>query len=82
MPRADCSVVPTCSTGAGGVIVEYDGEGHRTSSRQYERDETRLEDFALEGFRVVRIRKGTLFGRPDVAAARIERALRDAGWRR
>jgi hypothetical protein len=64
------------------VIVEYDGEGHRTSSRQYERDETRLEDFALEGFRVVRIRKGTLFGRPDVAAARIERALRDAGWRR
>jgi hypothetical protein len=64
------------------VIVEYDGEGHRTSSRQYERDETRLEDFALEGFRVVRIRKGTLFVLPDVAAARIERALRDAGWRR
>jgi very-short-patch-repair endonuclease len=62
------------------VIVEYDGEGHRTSSRQYERDETRLEDFARAGYRVVRIRRGTLFGRPDIAAARIERALRDAGW--
>jgi hypothetical protein len=63
------------------VIVEYDGEQHRTSSRQYDRDETRLEDFALAGYRVVRIRKGTLFGQPEAVVWRVLRTLRDAGWR-
>jgi hypothetical protein len=63
------------------VIVEYDGEQHHTSSWQYERDETRIEDFALAGFRVVRVRKGTLFGRPDMVVSRVLHTLRDAGWR-
>jgi len=62
------------------VISEYDGEQHRTSSRQYDRDETRIEDFHRAGYATVRIRKGQLFGRPYEAAERVRRALRAAGW--
>ena len=62
------------------VISEYDGEQHRTSSTQYDRDETRIENFHRAGFATVRIRKGQLFGRPDSAVKRVTRALRAAGW--
>jgi len=63
------------------VISEYDGEQHRTSSRQYDRDESRIEAFNRAGYPTVRIRKQQLFGRPEVAVERVARALRDAGWR-
>ena len=62
------------------VISEYDGEQHRTSSAQYDRDETRIESFQRAGYATVRIRKGQLFGRPDIAVERVARALRAAGW--
>ena len=62
------------------VISEYDGEQHRTSDAQYARDETRIEEFQRAGFATVRIRKGQLFGRPDIAVERVARALRAAGW--
>jgi hypothetical protein len=62
------------------VISEYDGEQHRTDSAQYDHDETRIEDFHRAGYATVRIRKGQLFGRPDIAVERVTRALRSAGW--
>ena len=62
------------------VISEYDGEQHRTSSAQYDRDETRVENFHRAGYATVRIRKGQLFGRPNEAVDRVSRALRTAGW--
>ena len=63
------------------VISEYDGEQHRTSDAQYDRDETRIENFNRAGYATVRIRKGQLFGRPHEAVERVARALRAAGWR-
>jgi hypothetical protein len=62
------------------VISEYDGEQHRTSSTQYDRDEARIENFHRAGYATVRVRKGQLFGRPHEAVERVARALRAAGW--
>jgi len=62
------------------VISEYDGDEHRINSRQYDRDITRIEEFARAGNTVVRIRKQQLFVHPELAVERISRALRDSGW--
>jgi hypothetical protein len=63
------------------VIAEYDGEQHRTDSVQYNKDMLRIEGFVRHKWTPIRIRKGQLFGDPAAAVARVEGALRDAGWR-
>ncbi|WP_175494289.1 DUF559 domain-containing protein [Herbiconiux ginsengi] len=57
------------------VLVEYDGDQHRTSTAQYERDIRRLDDLREAGHRVVRIRNSTL----AVAPRLVGHALRAAG---
>ncbi|WP_210506389.1 endonuclease domain-containing protein [Naasia sp. SYSU D00057] len=37
------------------VVVEYDGDQHRTDQRQYTRDVERLEELAAEDWRVIRV---------------------------
>jgi len=61
------------------VVVEYDGEHHRTSSSQYDRDESRIEALIRAGYTVVRVRGGQLFGQPEIVVARVAQALRDRG---
>ncbi|MCU1405843.1 MAG: hypothetical protein JWQ43_2146, partial [Glaciihabitans sp.] len=39
------------------TIVEYDGDQHRADTRQYEKDITRMETFADQGWNVVRVRR-------------------------
>jgi hypothetical protein len=63
------------------VIVEYDGEHHRRSTKQFDRDVRRLEDFANNGWHVVRIVGRSFFGDRVGSMARVRRALTDAGWR-
>jgi len=63
------------------VIVEYDGEQHRTDTWQFDRDIRRLEDFAGDGWRVVRLTVRSFFQDRDAAMQRIAQALRDGGWR-
>ena len=63
------------------VIVEYDGEQHRTDNRQFDRDVGRLDDFAAHGWRVVRIVGRSFFGNPAECMERVRRALLAAGWR-
>ena len=63
------------------VIVEYDGDQHRTSTLQFDRDVRRLDDFANAGWRVVRIVGRTFFMNRADAMDRVARALIDAGWR-
>lgn len=59
------------------VLVEYDGDHHRTDSAQWVRDVHRLNDLADAGWHVIRINKAT----PTAEiVARTERALRDRGW--
>ena len=57
------------------VVVEYDGEHHRTNSVAYDRDESRIERFLEAGNAVVRVRKAALFTRPAGVVARVQRAF-------
>ena len=54
------------------VLVEYDGEQHRTDDRQYARDVVRLNDIAAEGWLTIRVDKHMTF---DEACVRTRRAL-------
>ena len=63
------------------IIVEYDGEQHRTDRRQFDRDVVRLHDFAAHGWRVIRIVGRSFFGNPAECMERVRRALVAAGWR-
>ena len=63
------------------VIVEYDGDQHRTNKRQYERDQTRLDALGRAGWTVIRVRNEGLFMRPVATTAGVRTALLEAGWR-
>ena len=54
------------------VLVEYDGEQHRTDDRQYARDVVRLNNLAAEGWLAIRVDRHMTF---DEACARTHRAL-------
>jgi hypothetical protein len=62
------------------VIVEYDGDHHRTDARQHDRDLVRREDFIAADFTHVTVRKFGLTENANSGAARAERALRAHGW--
>lgn len=62
------------------VVVEYDGDQHRTSTAQFDRDVLRLEGFAAAGWTVVRVSGRSFFGQRDACLARVRRALSEAGW--
>ena len=64
------------------VVVEYDGEQHRENSRQYDRDQSRIESLLSAGYGLVKVRKYQLFQRPEVAVDRVSSALRARGWTR
>ncbi|MHC5797918.1 hypothetical protein ACVXZ4_17360 [Lacisediminihabitans sp. FW035] len=63
------------------TVVEYDGDQHRTSKRQYEKDIVRWERFVDAGWRVVKVRSGGLFLTPDATVQRVRSALVAGGWR-
>ena len=62
------------------TVVEYDGDEHRTSDYQYDRDITRIDSFIAAGWNVVRVRKRGLSVARDDTVARVVRALRAHGW--
>lgn len=62
------------------VIVEYDGEHHRTDSRQFYRDVERHEALTRAGYVVLRQTKETPAIGPRSIQARAEAALRSRGW--
>lgn len=62
------------------VIAEYDGDQHRSSTRQYERDIARFDAAAEADWRVIRVRASGLASRPDETVARVQRALMQARW--
>ncbi len=57
------------------VIVEYDGDQHRTDYEQFEKDAVRLENFRRAGYTVVQVRKRGLAEHRDRTAARVAEAL-------
>ena len=63
------------------VLVEYDGEQHRTDAEQYHWDVDRLDAIMEAGWRVIRINKSHLRDSPSPALRKISTALIAAGWR-
>ncbi|UYK40294.1 DUF559 domain-containing protein [Microbacterium terricola] len=61
------------------VLVEYDGEQHRTSSHQYHKDARDLERAISAGWLVIRVRRHDRD--PREVAARVRAALRSRGAR-
>ncbi|QYM75550.1 endonuclease domain-containing protein [Leucobacter luti] len=57
------------------ILVEYDGEQHRTNDEQYERDAERLAAAHDAGFVVLRFRRRDVLYRPRATAGRIADAL-------
>ena len=57
------------------VIVEYDGDQHRTDRAQYEKDMRRLDRARAAGYQVIQLRSGDVLRRPVQTAARIGTAL-------
>ena len=64
------------------VVVEYDGDHHRTDTRQYDRDVERIDLFAVHRWRVVRLTGRAFVADRAACLARIEQALVAGGWRR
>ncbi|WP_353828525.1 DUF559 domain-containing protein [Agromyces sp. SYSU T0242] len=62
------------------VLVEYDGEHHRTDRSQYARDVDRLDDLAHAGWRVIRFNATHVGQRRVERIARVRAALLAAGW--
>lgn len=60
------------------VLVEYEGEQHATDLGQWRTDVDRLNDFAQDSWRVIRVTKGTS---PEELVARTRLALQERGWR-
>ena len=57
------------------VIVEYDGDQHRTSRQQFVTDVERLSKLAAEGYLVLRFTASDLLGRPHYVLATVRAAL-------
>ncbi|TFD25225.1 hypothetical protein [Cryobacterium lyxosi] len=60
------------------VLVEYDGEQHRTDDVQYNRDAERLHDLREAGWLVITVRKGSS---KEWVRDAVDAALRSRGWR-
>ena len=57
------------------VIAEYDGDQHRTSTRQYDRDIQRFDEASALGWHVIRVRSRGIFVDPEGTVERVGRAL-------
>ncbi|MGK0722175.1 endonuclease domain-containing protein [Leucobacter sp. W1478] len=57
------------------LIVEYDGEQHRTDAKQYAKDERRVSRAWKAGYQVLRFRYPEVVQNPEVAALAVAEAL-------
>lgn len=57
------------------LIIEYDGEQHRTNDAQYERDAERIERAQRAGYRVLRLRRKQVIDEPLITVRRIAEFL-------
>lgn len=57
------------------VVVEYDGDQHRTSRIQYEKDMVRIDRAIAAGWTVIRVRSRGLFRARNETVARVQSAL-------
>ncbi|MCR2826346.1 hypothetical protein [Microbacterium sp. zg.Y909] len=62
------------------VAVEYEGDHHRTSRDQWNRDIAKYQAYAEVGWRVVRLTHELVDRRPHEVIRQVAAALRAAGW--
>ncbi len=62
------------------VAAEYEGDHHRTSRAQWNRDIAKYQAYAEAGWRVVRLTHELVDRRPQEAIRQVAAALRAAGW--
>jgi hypothetical protein len=62
------------------VGVEYDGPQHWTTPDQHARDIDRLADLAAQGWLIIRVSRDLLRYRAHIFLARVQDAMRAAGW--
>ena len=63
------------------VLLEYEGDGHRTSRTKFLSDMTRGENYADGGWFPMRSHAGYVFGNPNELTRRVARRLSERGWR-
>lgn len=63
------------------VLVEYEGDEHRTSRRRFTTDVRRFDRYADEGWSAVRATRDDVFDDPRELMSRLARRLREGGWR-
>jgi hypothetical protein len=63
------------------VLVEVEGDHHRTDATQWTRDIEKLAAYAAEGYETVRLTGAQVRRHPDRAVALIRAALIRGGWR-
>src|SRR5690606_16025270 len=63
------------------VLLEYEGDGHRTSRGKFLSDITRGEDYADGDWFSMRSHAGYVFGDPNVLIRRVARRLAERGWK-
>lgn len=60
------------------ILLEYEGDGHRTSREQWRRDITRKGDFEAAGWLVIRVTSDDLFDDREAFIARVRGCIRVA----
>lgn len=62
------------------LVIEFEGDQHRTDRRQFVRDLDRIDDLIRDDWRVLRFSSRHVFLTPRSTVARVEDALRERGW--
>ncbi|MFT4231525.1 MAG: hypothetical protein QM606_01935 [Leucobacter sp.] len=63
------------------VVIEYEGDHHRTEAWQWNRDLDKYADYERAGWKVIRVTAEKLYRRRAVLLAEIREALLQRGWR-
>jgi hypothetical protein len=61
------------------LILEYEGDGHRTDPTAWRRDISRRERLQAAGFRVLQVHADDILRQPEQLIARVRRAIASAG---
>ncbi len=63
------------------LVIEYEGDHHRTRNEQWNRDIDKYDAYRAEGLDVIRVTAEMLYRRRSALIAKIRTALLKQGWR-
>jgi hypothetical protein len=63
------------------VALEYEGDHHRTSQKQWNRDIEKVHDYTVAGWITIRVTGQLLYVRTQELFCAVDEALRSRGWR-